>query len=220
MKNKRIAMFCHDDPLAVIGSQESGGQAVYVLSLIRELDKQGWETDAYVRLDSPHKKQIATIGKKSRLIRLKCGPAKYIPRKIMFDFLPAFYSAFLNFINKSNTYNIFHGHYWDGGWLAMKAHKDFFCPLVENFHSIGKIGLQAKQLYSADPSKKDIFDKRFLIEREIANESDFIITLSESENECLQKEALQRILWVQIQLTAIEQNRDSIILEIFEPSGV
>jgi len=185
--NKRIAIFCHDDPLAQLGSQESGGQAVYVNSLIKELDKKGWAVDAYTRLDSPHKKSLSMIGKRSRLIRLKGGPSKYIVRKLLFDFLPELYENFLNCIDHQNPYLLFHGHYWDGGWLAMKAHQQFSKPFIENFHSLGKIRFQIRQKYAVNGNEKDIFDKRFLIEEEIIKEANLIISLSESEKIFLQE---------------------------------
>lgn len=185
---KKIAMFCHDDPLAQLGSQESGGQAVYVNSLIRELDKKGWAVDVFTRLDSSHKKVLSLIGKRSRLIRLRGGPAKYISRKLLFDFLPQMYENFLDFINGQNPYSIFHGHYWDGGWMAMKAHQQFSIPFVENFHSLGKVRFQAKEKYSSTASEKDIFDKRFLAEDEIIKEASAVISLSESEKTFLNQQ--------------------------------
>lgn len=187
-ERKKIAMFCHDDPLAQLGSQESGGQAVYVNSLIKELDKRGWSVDTFTRLDSQHKKLISFIGKRSRLIRLRGGPAKYISRGLLFDFLPQIYENFLNFIKHQNPYLFFHGHYWDGGWQALKAHHQFSVPFVQNFHSLGKIRLQVREQYSYKEKEKDVFDKRFSIENEIIREAGAIISLSESEKVFLQNQ--------------------------------
>ncbi|TSC75321.1 MAG: glycosyl transferase family protein [Parcubacteria group bacterium Gr01-1014_30] len=185
---KRVAMFCHDDPLAQLGAQESGGQAVYVNSLLRELDKNGWSIDAFARLDSRHKKSVSLIGRNSRLIRLQGGPIKYISRKLLFDFLPELYENFLKFINRQNSYSLFHGHYWDGGWLAAKASKQFSVPFLQNFHSLGKIRLQVKEQYSYKNNGKDIFDKRLSLEEEISKHADAIISLSSSEKLFLQQQ--------------------------------
>ncbi|MBI4101591.1 MAG: glycosyltransferase [Candidatus Nealsonbacteria bacterium] len=185
---KKIAMFCHDDPLAQLGSQESGGQAVYVNSLIKELDKRGWAIDTFTRLDSSRKKPLSVMGKRSRLIRLRGGPAKYISRKLLFDFLPQLYENFSNWIGGQNPYSLFHGHYWDGGWLAKRASRQFRKPLVENFHSLGKVRLETREKYSTDGSDKDIFDKRLAVESEIAGAADAVISLSESERDFLQNQ--------------------------------
>ena len=174
-------MFCHDDPLAQLGSQESGGQSVYVNSLVKELDKKGWSVDVYTRLDSHHKNTLSLMGKRSRLIRLVGGPPRYVSRKLLFDFLPQIYENFLSYINHQNPYSLFHGHYWDGGLLALKAHEQFSVPFVENFHSLGKLRLQAKEEYSVDVNEKDLFDQRFSVENEIIKKANLIISLSDSE---------------------------------------
>jgi len=81
-QRKKIAMFSiHSDPLAPLGSQESGGQNIYVRYLAEELEKFGWDVDVFTRWDSKHKKQIAYITKRSRVIRLKGGPIDYVPKQ-------------------------------------------------------------------------------------------------------------------------------------------
>lgn len=176
-------MFCHDDPLAPFGSQESGGQGVYVYSLLKELDKRGWSIDAFARWDNAHKKIVSSVGKRSRVIRLKGGIPKYLPRKILLDLLPEIYDSFLRFIEHENPYELFHGHYWDGGWLALKASRQFGAPFIENFHSLGKIRLQTKELYSINKNGKDDFQKRFQIEKDIIRNANIIISLTQSEKE-------------------------------------
>ncbi|MDO8530125.1 MAG: glycosyltransferase [bacterium] len=182
---KRIAMFVHDDPLAPVGSQETGGQAVYVHHLIKELNKKGYFIDIFLRSDSLHKKPISQFGKRSRVIRLKGGPQKYVPRKQLFNFLPEIYKSFLEFIGPESNYDLFHGHYWDGGWLAMMAAAQFKKPFVENFHSLGKVREQTREKYSFTSAVKDIFDRRFSIEKDIIKSASAIISLAESEKEGL-----------------------------------
>jgi len=183
---KKIAMFSiHSDPLAALGAQETGGQNVYVNSLVRELDKMGWSIDVFTRWDDFHKKRIANIGKRSRVIRLKGGPVKYIPRMELYSFFPEIYQSFLEFIGNQNLYLLFHGHYWDGGWMALKASQQFSKPLIENFHSLGKVRFQTQQRYFKNINEKSAFDYRFAIEEEIIKKSSFIISLSEAEKKDL-----------------------------------
>jgi len=178
----RIAMFgIHSDPLAPLGSQEAGGQNIYIYSLVRELDKRGWSIDVFTRHDQLHKKTIAFIGKKSRVIRLKGGPIKYIPKAELFDHFPELYKGFLNFVGNENPYCIFHGHHWDGGWIALKASEQFKKPFVENFHSLGKIRFQTKKQYLLNGNEAEFFEKRLALEEEIVKKSDIIISLAESE---------------------------------------
>jgi D-inositol-3-phosphate glycosyltransferase len=184
----RIAMFgIHSDPLAPLGSQEAGGQNIYIYSLVRELDKRGWSIDVFTRHDQLHKKTISFIGKKSRVIRLKGGPIKHLPKTELFDHFPELYQNFLNFIGRRNPYSIFHGHHWDGGWMALKASGQFSKPFIENFHSLGKIRFQTKKQYLANGNEAEFFKKRFCLEEEIVEKSDVIISLAESEKNDLKK---------------------------------
>jgi glycosyltransferase involved in cell wall biosynthesis len=184
----RIAMFgIHSDPLAPLGSQEAGGQNIYIYSLVRELDKRGWSIDVFTRHDQLHKKTISFIGRKSRVIRLKGGPIKHLPKTELFDHFPEIYQNFLNFIGRRNPYSIFHGHHWDGGWMALKASEQFSKPFVENFHSLGKIRFQTKKQYLANGNEAEFFKKRFELEEEIVKKSDVIISLAESEKNDLKK---------------------------------
>src|SRR3989344_2219494 len=183
---RKIAMFVHDDPLAPAGSQETGGQAVYVHHLVKELSKKGYFVDVFLRCDSMHKKTVSQFTKRARVIRLQGGPKKYLPRKQLFDFLPELYDDFLAYINGQNSYDLFHGHYWDGGWLAMTAAHEFKKPFIENFHSLGKIREETRQKYSFTSAVKDIFNQRFLTEKAITKNASVIVSLAESEKTALE----------------------------------
>ncbi len=190
MKNnsnkKKIAMFSiHSDPLASLGSQESGGQNIYIRCLIEELEKLGWQTDVFTRWDSPYKKRIVRISKNSRVIRLKGGPVKYFPKKELFSILPNLYKEFINFIGVKNPYVLFHGHYWDGGWMALKAHEKFNKPLIQNFHSIGKIRQEIRKKYKKNSEEEEYSQKRIEIEKSISSNASFIISLSQTEKDDL-----------------------------------
>ncbi len=185
---KSIAMFSiHSDPLARLGSQQAGGQNLYVRLLTEELSKIGWEVDVFTRLDNQRKKQIVQINKKSRVIRLKGGKIGYISKEELITVLPEIYNNFLSFINFKNSYSLFHGHYWDGGWIALKAHLHFHKPLVTNFHSLGLIKMQTKEKYLMNKNDSSYFKKRLNIENEIAKNSSVIISLAETEKKQLQQ---------------------------------
>lgn len=172
----------HSDPLAALGSRTSGGQNVYVRNLVINLDKQGWIVDVFTRLDDPKKKTVVQIGKHSRVIRLKDGKTIYIPKGDLHPFLPEIYKNFLKFINFQNPYDIFHGHHYDGGWIALRAHKKFRKPLIVNFHSLGQVRLKTKKQYAIDVShEKEIFEQRFAMEKEIIKSASLIISLAETE---------------------------------------
>lgn len=171
----------HSDPLALLGSQESGGQNIYIRRLAEALERFGWSIDVFTRLDSLHKKQLVNFGKHSRVIRLKGGSVSYVPKDDLFSILPEFFNNFLAFIDSKNPYVLFHGHYWDGGWAALQAHLKFSMPFIQNFHSIGKVRFDTRERYLKDAKNQDVKEQRIALEKDIINRASLIISLSESE---------------------------------------
>lgn len=179
---KRVAMFSmHSDPLAAIGSMEAGGQNVYIKNLVTHLDKIGWSVDVFCRLDSAHKKQVAKIGKRSRIIRLRAGRPIYVHKSQLRPYFPEFYQNFLSFINFQNPYLLFHGHHYDGGAIALLVHKELKKPLIINFHSLGQVRYETQKKYAFNGNEQKLFDERITIEKNIIQNVSLIISLAETE---------------------------------------
>lgn len=180
----RIAMFTiHGDPLAALGSQQNGGQNAFVYFLSKFLDQQGYAVDVYTHWDSPKKKEVVYIDDKSRVIRLRAGAMEVKDKYSWPNHFPELYKSFLEFTKKEGTpaYDIFHGHYWDGGWMAMHAAAEFKKPFFENFHSLGQTRLKTIKQYDMDSKIQHDFDTRFKIEQEIIKSADAVISLAETE---------------------------------------
>ncbi len=175
----------HSDPLASLGSQECGGQNIYVKCLAEELGRLGWSVDVFTRWDNSHKKRVADISKHSRVIRLKGGLVDYVPKKELFSIFPELFENFLKFIGSENRYELFHGHYWDGGWMALEAAKKFLRPVVENFHSVGIVRMETKKKFLKDMAKSDYFVERINLENRIVRHAAAVISLSDAEKEAL-----------------------------------
>lgn len=186
--NKRVAMFSiHSDPLAALGSQESGGQNIYVKYLAEELGKIGFDIDIFTRWDNARKKMIANISKHSQVIRLKGGPVGYIPKSDLFSIFPELCENFLKFIEFTNPYNLFHGHYWDGGFMAMEMAQKFRRPFVQNFHSIGIVRMETKKRFLPNYAENSYFKHRINLENKIVENASAIVSLAESEKQNLIK---------------------------------
>jgi D-inositol-3-phosphate glycosyltransferase len=175
----------HSDPLARLGSRECGGQNLYVKSLIQNLDSKGWFVDAFTRLNDRGKKIVSRIGNRSRVVRLIGGPASHVPKGKLHPLFPHMYRNFKNFVNGSANYDIFHGHHYDGGWMAARASTEYNKPLFTTFHSLGKIRFQTQKNYLGKTEEEEILNERFQIESEIIKKSSAIIELSESEKKGL-----------------------------------
>lgn len=137
---KRICMLTvHGfvDPKPVLGKTDTGGQVTYVLELSKALAKKGIKVDIYTRRFQ-HKKSIEHINKDVRIIRIPCGGKKFIPKEELFPYLDIFVNNMDRFIKKNKLkYEVFHSHYWDAGYVAMKLTERLGYSFVHTFHSLG-----------------------------------------------------------------------------------
>ena len=104
-KNRgKIALISvHGDPAANIGKEEAGGQNVYVRQVGKELARQGWQVDMFTRRTSAEQAEIVEHITGCRTIRLTAGPQAFVERDRLFDHLPEFVNAFLDFQALNNT---------------------------------------------------------------------------------------------------------------------
>ncbi|MFH1392101.1 MAG: glycosyltransferase [bacterium] len=192
--NKRIMIISdHADPLAVIGGLEAGGQNIYVLELAKNLTKFNWRVDVFTRWDNPRKKQINWINRKARVIRIKAGPIKRIPRDEIFQHLAEFTENIVKFKSQTNNnYCLIHSNYWMSGWISLRLKKIYNIPLIQLFHSLGRIKYHALQ--NTDTQKmssgyftSDFMKNRLRVEQELFDNADVVLASSPVEKKDMLK---------------------------------
>lgn len=138
---RRIAMITiHGDPTAKPGSEEQGGQPIYVRNLSAKLRQRGYQIDVFTRRKSPTEKPLERIEEGVRVIKLKAGELDFTPKTELYDYLNGFFANFLRFTEEEGrAYSLIHSHYWLSGVVGLKA-KDFLeVPLVHTSHSWGRV---------------------------------------------------------------------------------
>ena len=178
----------HADPLAEIGSKEAGGQNIFVYYLIKSLARLGIHSDVFTRWDRPNKKEIVRINHKIRIIRVKAGPKKYMPRDNFISVIKEFSENIFGRIQKEKTaYDVIFANYWFSGIAALKLTRKNNLPVIYIFHSIGKIRFKALKQFKFQSGNYDFFRKRIEKEMEIAQKADSIVSTSPIEKEILKK---------------------------------
>ena len=120
-KIKNICMLSthgYFDPVPQLGRTDTGGQVVYVLQLAKALSTSKIKVDIYTRWFDPCKRQIDPVPgyPDVRVIRIPAGPWEFIPKEEIYDILPELAENMIGFIGEKNLrYDLFHGHYVDGG---------------------------------------------------------------------------------------------------------
>ncbi|HZS94581.1 MAG TPA: glycosyltransferase [Chloroflexota bacterium] len=176
MPERRVAFLSeHASPLALLGSEDAGGQNVYVDEVSRNLVGHGYAVDVFTRQDNRTTPEIVAWAPGVRVINLPAGPAEFILKDEIWPYMPDFRDAFLRFQARSDHYDVIHGNFWMSGWVAVEIKRLTRAPVVQIFHATGK----TKRRYQggADTSPSD----RIETELRVVREADRIIAQCPAE---------------------------------------
>jgi len=156
------------DPVPHLGQTDTGGQVTYVLELSKALAAKGIHVDIYTRWFDRGREPIAPVPDSPavRVIRIAAGPWEFIPKEEIYRILPELTKNTLAFIRENRLrYDLFHGHYVDGGIVALDAGRAlgkfvFFTP-----HSLGA---WKREQMGQDP---ETMERQFNFSHRIAEET-------------------------------------------------
>ena len=168
----------HDDPLASPGGVGKGGQNVYVREVAQRLAAHGWCVDVFTRRESPEALTIETFGPGARVVRVMAGPAAYVPKEALAEYMPEFMRNLLALCT-ARSYRLVHGHYYLSGVLACELQGRLGVPFVQTFHSLGAIKRRALGARDGSPPT------RLMLERAVALAADRIVATSPQEHDDL-----------------------------------
>lgn len=177
---KRIALISvHGDPAIEIGKEEAGGQNVYVRHVGEALARQGWQVDMFTRRVHPDQPKFVEHSPHCRTIRLSAGPQEFIPRDEIFEFLPEFVQAFLDFQQQEGiSHALVHTNYWLSSWVGMQLRKKL--PLLKQVHTYHSLGAVK---YKSIPTIPLIAKTRLAVEKLVLETADRIVATSPQEKE-------------------------------------
>lgn len=168
----------HDMELGV--DADTGGQTTYVVELARTLashegvDKVDLLTrliedenfaDDYAKAEEP-------IGEGARIIRLSCGPKRYLRKELLWPHLDQVVDKALHFLRQqARIPDLIHSHYADAGYVGQQLSLLLGIPQVHTGHSLGR---PKRDRLIASGRKATAIEKQFNFERRIAVEEDVI----------------------------------------------
>ena len=174
---------------------DTGGQVKYVLELAEQLAARPEvkRVDLFTRLihdkrfSQDYGRALEPISEKARIIRIPCGGGRYIRKELLWPHLDEFIDKTLKFIKHEDLDPyLVHGHYADGGYVAMHLASLFGVPFVFTGHSLGKVK-QEKMLEDGmspeDINRKYHMDDRIRVENEIVGCADLVVTSTGQEVE-------------------------------------
>lgn len=136
----RVALVSvHGDPLATIGSEEAGGQNVYVRELARALTRRGHRVDVFTRHRQGRLPELLAMGD-ARVIRLPAGPVGFVERRRLFPYLGEFVRQIRDLGRvMGGGYHVLHTNYWLSGWVGMQLADHWGIAQVHTHHSLGAV---------------------------------------------------------------------------------
>ncbi|MBW4683514.1 MAG: HAD-IIB family hydrolase [Komarekiella atlantica HA4396-MV6] len=130
---------------------DTGGQTKYVLELAQALavNPQVERVDLVTRLVNDPKvspdyaQPIEILSDKTRIIRLNCGPRRYLRKEVLWPHLDNFADELLKHLRQIGKLpHIIHTHYADAGYVGCRIAGWLGIPLVHTGHSLGRVKQQ------------------------------------------------------------------------------
>lgn len=176
----------HADPAATIGSEEAGGQNVYVRHVGENLAALGWQVDMFTRKANAEDPTIVQHSPYCRTIRLKAGPESFVPRDRLLEYMPEFLQAFGDFQADQNLYYpLIHTNYWLSAWVGLKLQQETAVQLIHTYHSLGVVK------YETMKELPGIAHKRLLVEQQILENANCVVATSPQEEATLRQKVSQ-----------------------------
>ncbi|WP_205511283.1 glycosyltransferase family 4 protein [Longitalea arenae] len=177
----RIAFISeHASPLALLGGIDNGGQNVYVAELSMQLVRKGYHIDIYTRRDSASAPEVVEWKPGVRIIHVTAGPAEYIPKEQLLQYMQEFTFQMLFFMSRHELYyELIHAHFFMSALVASNIKKTTGIPYVVTFHALGLV----RQLHQ---KQQDGFPpERTIIEKHIIDDANLIVAECPQDKEDL-----------------------------------
>jgi D-inositol-3-phosphate glycosyltransferase len=168
----------------MLGGKETGGMNVYVRDLALEFSRRGIAVDVFTRSQNAHLPHVMhQLGPNGRVIHIPTGPEEPYDKHKVFDYLPDFVAGVKQFAEDEGVgYDVIHSHYWLSGWVARELRAEWRVPIVQMFHTLGKM----KDAVAQRPSERETA-RRIEVETAIVQFADRLVAATPAEREQLIK---------------------------------
>ncbi|BAZ39260.1 sucrose phosphate synthase [Calothrix sp. NIES-4101] len=155
---------------------DTGGQTKYAIELACTLAKnpQVERVDLCTRLVNDPKispdyaQPVEILSEKAQIIRIPCGPRRYLRKEVLWQYLDSFADELLRHIRKvGKVPHVIHTHYADAGYVGCRVAGWLGTPLVHTGHSLGRV---KQQRLLEQGTKQDVIEDHFHITTRIEAE--------------------------------------------------
>lgn len=156
---------------------DTGGQTLYVLELMRALaeHRDVARVDLLTRriqdpkVSEDYAEAEEALGSKGHIIRLPCGPRRYLRKETLWPHLDSFADHALKHIRAvGHVPDVIHGHYADAGYVGVRLSNLLEAPLVFTGHSLGHV---KRERLIERGIKPEVIEKQYHIGQRIEAEN-------------------------------------------------
>ncbi|ADC72802.1 sucrose-phosphate synthase [Thioalkalivibrio sp. K90mix] len=142
---------------------DTGGQTLYVVELARALARhpQVGRVDLLTRrivdsrVSDDYAQREEPLGDGAHIVRLDCGPKRYLRKEKLWPYLDCFADNALGHIREIGLRpDVIHGHYADAGHVAVRLSNLLGAPMLQTGHSLGRV--KRERLRESGMSDDDI----------------------------------------------------------------
>jgi sucrose-phosphate synthase len=159
---------------------DTGGQTLYVIELAKALGRHPGVEQVDVltrRVDDPavspdYAAPSEALGEHVRLVRLPCGPKRYLRKESLWNHLDQLVDRALGYLRQQPRLpDVIHSHYADAGYVGMQLSQLLGIPLVHTGQSLGRC---KRQRLLDHGRRAQAIDRQFNFGRRIAAEEDVL----------------------------------------------
>ncbi|MGE4352380.1 MAG: glycosyltransferase [Bdellovibrionales bacterium] len=174
-------------------NSDTGGQITYVLELTKALaqHQQIAQVDLVTRkivdpkFSPDYAQEEEKLDDNARIIRVSCGPDRYIRKELLWAHLDHFVDNCLHFLCQQDRLpDLIHTHYADAGYVGQQLSQLLGIPQVHTGHSLGRVKrdrLLAKGLKKETLEKRYNFEQRIQVEENLLSRVSMVITSTRQE---------------------------------------
>ncbi|MBX2810519.1 MAG: HAD-IIB family hydrolase [Myxococcales bacterium] len=152
---------------------DTGGQTKYVVEVAKVLAEHPdiAQVDVVTRRVSDRKvageysRPLEVLSPKARIVRINCGPDKYLPKEHLWPHLDGMVDHLLDWLrSEGKVPDLIHGHYADAGYVAARISGLLGVPMAFTGHSLGRT---KKQSLLAGGATEEQLERRYRLGRRI-----------------------------------------------------
>lgn len=174
---------------------DTGGQTLYVVELARALAKQPnvARVDLLTRrvidpkISSDYAAPEEKLSENAYLIRLDCGPRRYLRKEVLWPHLQGFIDRALQHVRSvGRVPDIIHSHYADAGFVGARLAGLLGVPLIHTGHSLGREKqkqLRAKGMKQSALEEQYNISTRIEAEEIVLGTADIVVASTRQEVE-------------------------------------